>query len=295
MIKGFIQVASWEDRFLAGLQAALSNGPIAEVICFASNRYQERTEKNCNVLARLSAENGSNLKLRKFDFGDVIQVHNAMHMCVTDLLSSKIDEVILDISTAPRHIVWGLLSVFSENFTRVALQYVKAKGYGSWQTDEDQDPRLVLNCSGVMYPDLPTCLIMMCGPEVSRAEKMFYKFEPRRTFILRDVDASSHGKIKKFDYSERANVTEIAFDSKDLSDKNFSILCDLVQPLIDKYNVVCSSFGPKLGSILLFKLIQKFPEIALSYVPAGVHNPELSIGSSTIMNFSIGLKSQVDR
>ena len=119
---------------------------------------------------------------------------------------------------------------------------------------------------------------------------MFYKFEPRHSLILRDTDAGLHGKIRSFDYSEWINVEELTFDNKDLSDENFARLCKLVIPFIGKFNIVCSSFGPKLGSIVLFRLIRIFPEIALSYVPAGVHNIDLSKGASNVKKFLLDLK-----
>lgn len=290
MSKAFILIASWEDRFISGVRAVFSTEPVEQVICFASNRYEARTKENCETLSHLSKEQGANLELVRLNFGDVVQVDSAIQKCLDRLVLSKISDVIFDISTAPRHIIWGVLSALSGRFDRVEVQYVRAASYGDWQTDEDQDPRLVLNCSGIIYPDLPTCLVMMCGPEVGRAEKMFYKFEPRHTLILRDVDAASQGEVRSFDYSERSNVEELSFDNKDLADENFARLCALVHPYIGGYNIVCSSFGPKLGSILLFRLVRKFPEIALAYVPAGIHNIDLSKGASRVTHVSVNLR-----
>jgi hypothetical protein len=290
MSRALVLVASWEDRFVAGAEAVISDGHVDQITCFASRRYEERTKRNCDDLTKLASERGSELHIARFNFGDVVQTDDEIQNCLTRLTAGSVEEVVFDVSTAPRHLIWGLLSAFSERFEQVTLQYVQAESYGSWQTLEDQDPRLVLNCSGVIFPDLPTCLIMLCGPEISRAEKMFYKFEPRQTIILRDVDAPKHGVVRAFDYSEHARVVERPFDNKDLSDENFENLCELVAPFVGQFNVVCSSFGPKLGSILLFRLIQRFPEVALSYVPAGIHNPELSKGVASVRKISLRLR-----
>lgn len=291
MTSTLLQVASWEDRFLAGFRASLEAGSLKQALCLASQRYQSRTAPNCSAIVQLAKLSGVDLELRVLDFGNVIEVDDAIKWSVERAINSNVDEVIFDISTAPRHIIWGVLCELAQTLPRVTLRYVKAARYGVWQTDEDLEPRLVVNCSGVMYPDLPTCLIMMCGPNVARAEKMCYKFEPRKAIILRDRDAFQYGDLRAFEYSKHSNTEEISFNNKDYSDDNLTMLIEIVKPYIGSYNIVCSSFGPKLGAILLFRLIQVYPEIALSYVPAGVHNIEVSMGVSTIHEMQLDLQA----
>jgi hypothetical protein len=123
-----------------------------------------------------------------------------------------------------------------------------------------------------MYPDKPTCLVMLCGPEISRAEKMFNRFEPRKTLILRDPRAADYGEIKQLPDEYAGAVEEIIFDNTDVSKANLVLLADLVQPQIETYNVVAASLGPKMGAILLFELSEQYEQVGLSYVISGQHN-----------------------
>ena len=285
-----IIIASWEDRFLAGFQASKAAGGLRRCIFFASKRYQSRTEALRTKLIEEARKASVEVVMPVFDFGDAIQVHQNILEAIIALRRDNIQQVTFDISTAPRHFIWGILSELSCYFKIVTLRYTKAESYGDWQTDEDMAPRLVLNSSGIIYPDLPTCLVMMCGPEVARAEKMFYRFEPRRTIILRDSEASAYGAIKTFDKSDSSGVTEEPFDNKDFSDANVARLREIIGPYVGKYNILSSSFGPKLGAVVLFRLVQVHPEIALAYVPAGVHNPDLSRGIGEAQEFVLKLE-----
>lgn len=287
MSRAFIQIGSWEDRFVGSFHHAVGGGiAIGQYYCLSSRRYEQRTSENRANVKSIADAAGIPTLFRFCDFGDVVELSSVMRQCVRELRSANVSDVVLDISTCPRHIIWGLLSLIEGNFDRVIVRYAKAVSYGDWQTDEDQDPRLVPNCSGVMYPDRPTCLIMLCGPDVSRAEKMYYKFEPRMAMILRDTDAHKFGRVKAFEYV-KSNIDEIIFDNKRIDEDNINSLAQMAGPLLNEFNVVCASFGPKLGSVLLFQLIRRLPDIGLSYVPAGIHNEELSRGTGDILEIKL--------
>ena len=273
-----ITVASWEDRFLLGLERSLSNERISDVVCLASKRYERETAP---MRERAKLGGGSSVSFmttRLFDFEDQVECYREMAQVADDPRVASAERVVLDVSTAPRTLVWMLLGFLKKRIDAVVIRYQPAAKYASWQTNEEGDPHLVLNRSGIMYPDKPTCLVMLCGPEISRAEKMFYRFEPRKALVLRDPLAARFGTVKRLPVEYGSAVEELEFNNKDLGEGNLNSLEGIVAPYLDSHNVVAASLGPKMGAILLFKLSERQEQIALSYVISGRHNLEATEG-----------------
>lgn len=267
-----IVVASWEERFAAGVERSLGMGGVSQVICLASERYKIETSASRDRVARACEHSHVALQTHTFDFEDQVAAFREIRGLINAGIFHDADEIILDISTAPRSTVWLLLSELSRVRGAVTVRYNRALEYGGWQTAEEGEPRLIINQSGIMYPDLPTCVVMLCGPEISRAEKLCYRFEPKKALILRDPLAANFGEVKQLPIDHGDVVVEHEFDNKDASDDNVRVLEAHVAPYLETHNVVAASFGPKLGALVLFELRQRHPRIALSYVTSGLHN-----------------------
>jgi hypothetical protein len=278
-----ITVASWEERSPAGVERSLGAGAISTVVCVASTRYKEETRAARDRIARACEHAGVAHEPYIFDFEDQVVTFRKVTAIAEKLASSR---VIFDISTAPRSIIWTLLGVLKSTLDSVTIRYSRALEYAAWQTSEEGEPKLIINRSGIMFPDLPTCLVILCGPEISRAEKLCYQFEPKTALILRDTDASDFGDVKNLsrDYAEIAQ--EINFDNKDLTTPNMEVLHSVIAPFIGTHNIVAASLGPKLGSLVLFQLLERHEDIALSYVTSGKHNLNSTKG--------IGIQSDVE-
>lgn len=267
-----ITVASWEERFALGLKRSLSKETFANVMCLASVRYAGETATHREKARQHAVDSGVAFTELSFDFEDQVECYQQMVSLAQDERLVTSDRIVLDVSTAPRTLVWMLLGTLAPANREVVIRYSQAGEYGTWQTTEEGEPRLIINRSGIMYPDKPTCLVMLCGPEISRAEKMFNRFEPRKTLILRDPRAADYGEIRKLPIEYGSAVEEIEFDNTDVSKANLARLADLVAPQIETYNVVAASLGPKMGAILLFELTEQYEQVGLSYVISGQHN-----------------------
>lgn len=283
-------MASWEDRFPAGVEQSLSEGGFDEVCCITSERYSAKTGPHRERAQRACAHANVVWDSRVFDFEDQIAAYRHLTALGKDLAVENWAEVVFDLSTAPRSIIWTLLSALRRFRPNVLIRYYRALQYGSWQTDEEGEPKLIINGSGIMYPDLPTCIVMLCGPEISRAEKMFYRFEPRKALILRDPLAAEFGSLKSMPEDYGSVVEELTFDNKDVSDGNIKRLDDLLQPYFGQYNIVTASFGPKLGALILYKLGEKREEVALSYVTSGRHNFDSTSGIGGVFDVKLDLR-----
>jgi hypothetical protein len=285
-----ITVASWEERFVLGLEQSLSKESFSNVMCLASLRYSEQTATHRKEARQHAIDIGVAFTELLFDFEDQVKCYHQMVSLAQDECLVTADRIVLDVSTAPRTLVWMLLGALAPANREVVIRYSQAGKYGAWQTTEEGEPRLIINRSGIMYPDKPTCLIMLCGPEISRAEKMFNRFEPRKTLILRDPRAADYGEVKRLPVEYSSAVDDIVFDNTDISKSNLKQLVGLVQPQIETYNVVTASLGPKMGAILLFELSEQYEQVGLSYVISGKHNLSATsgIGRSTDTIIKLG-------
>jgi hypothetical protein len=285
-----ITVASWEERFALGLERSLSNEPFSNVMCLASMRYAEETTTHRKMARRHSVDSGVAFAELLFDFEDQVECYHQMVALAKDERLVTADRIVLDVSTAPRTLVWVLLGALAPANREVIIRYSQAGVYGAWQTTEEGEPRLIINRSGIMYPDKPTCLVMLCGPEISRAEKMFNRFEPRKTMVLRDPRAANYGVIKRLPVEYGGAVEEIEFDNTDVSKANLARLVDVVQPQIETHNVVAASLGPKMGAILLFELSEQYEQVGLSYVISGQHNLSSTSGIANSTDTILSLR-----
>lgn len=278
MAKILVLVASWDSRFLAGARTTIEAGGLTAVHCISSLRYSSHTQGDRDQLDQICEGHGVEILHAKIDFDDQVETLSGISGWLELSGISAQDDVIFDISTCPRNVLWLMLSCLKAKISDCSIRYFPAMSYDSWFTNDEGDPRLIFNNSGVMYPDLPTCLVMMCGPEIGRAEKMFYRFEPRRAIIIRDIHAPDYGVVANISQPMGAAIQEVIIDNKDISDSNVQRVVDLIAPLSAEFNVVCSSFGPKLGAVILYKAAQKLDEMALSYLPSGIHNMVPSSG-----------------
>ncbi|WP_157618596.1 hypothetical protein [Spirosoma spitsbergense] len=66
-----------------------------------------------------------------------------------------------------------------------------------------------------------------------------------------------------------AGLTELEIFDIDsyLPDHGLPNILSVIARYSDKYNIICSSLGPKLSAISLYKAYGAFPNIALTYVP----------------------------
>lgn len=279
--KTLVATASWEGRFELGMRASIDAGDIRDLVCLYSLRYQDETLPKITQLKKYCSEKGVQLSEKGFDFEDQVAALRCVEELTRSIELGASREIVFDVSTTPRPILWSILDGLSKAHENIVVRYYAGQHYGDWQTNEEGEPRLVLRRSGIMYPDQPTTLILMCGPEISRAEKMCFQFEPRAVHILRDPRASQYGTVRQLPPEYRSIVHEIEFDNKDLSEQNFRILSQLVDSLLEPSeanNVVAAALGPKLGALLLYRLSSERPDVGLSYVVSGKHNPSATTG-----------------
>ena len=285
-----LATASWEERYVLGVRASVETEDIERAIVFYSSRYANETEPQTKELEEFCRSRGTEFAAYKFDFEDQVATLRAVEAALKSLPAGDTHGLLFDISTTPRPVLWSVLEALGAKRDTVTIRYYPGGSYGDWQTDEEGEPRLVLRRSGIMYPDQPTALVMLCGPEISRAQKMCLQYEPKSVHILRDPRADNYGEIRRLPHEYRSVAREIEFDNKDVGDANYRVLEELATKLLEAgNNVVAAALGPKLGALLLFRLSREHPEIGLGYVVSGRHNRTATTGLGTRTDIALRL------
>ncbi|NCQ62851.1 MAG: hypothetical protein GW757_02825 [Alphaproteobacteria bacterium] len=290
--KTLLVTASWEDRYSLGVRASVESEKVDKVVVLYSLRYANETGPITRELEVFCRSRGTQFVTKGFDFENQVATMRAVSETVSLSSIGDAPNLIFDISTTPRPVLWSALDALESMRTSVGIRYYAGGNYGSWQTDEEGEPRLVLRRSGIMYPDQPTALILLCGPEISRAHKMCLQFEPKSVHILRDPRAANYGEIRHLPHEYYSIAREKEFDNKDLSDANYHTIDKMTLDLLDAgNNVVAAALGPKLGALLLFRLSREQPEVGLSYVVSGRHNRSATTGLGDRADMDLSLKN----
>ena len=276
-----VTVASWEPRFLDSSKALIFENPLTPLYVVRSERYADWTEDACRELESYCSSNGSKFFETKFDFEAPGDLWSNVVKFGAQLFDDGVASVVLDGTTTPRELTWYFLHLFGENGIATEFVYVPAREYGSWLSKESLTPRLVLKRSGIVYPDKLTCVVAISGFDIGRLNQLVSYYEPVRVEIARQTGASYDNVDRNApglsEYTRHANIFE--FDSFDLSGKSHQILKQHIEPLLEDYNVLLASLGPKLSSVIAFEITEQIPSVALVYIPSNSYSKEYSKGA----------------
>lgn len=278
-----ISCTSWEDRFVGGLEYNLEKNRIDNVLLFGIDEFLSRTEKrskemidaySCKILGE--AVN----YVRAFD--DVSAWKKVEEVLLDNSISDK--EVLIDVSTMPRYLIWFLLHFLTACRNRIKYCYFTPKKYEDcdWLTDEPLQPRLIFKHSGLYLPNRGSILIIQSGFDVGRVSQLIRTYEPEKVLLGAQIGEQLDNMTKNIkQHREHLNYQEIEYFPIDAFDKNhgYAALEAQVIPHKGDKNVVLASFGPKLLAVEMFKININHPEVGLVDVPVRKYNEKYSYGT----------------
>lgn len=274
---------SWEDRFILGLEKSLSIHDINCLHILAVEEFLDRTRKN------------KEMALSKF-------AHKLPEDCLTvsikdDLESwKKIEEhinkhdirdknVLVDLSTMPRCLIWFVLHFLEKNNNRVDYVYYSPGSYsdGDWLSSDPEYPRLVLKHSGIAFPDQKTILLVQTGYDLERVSQLIAQFEPEKILLAVQTGDQLENLERNLDKKkELLSCPEEMLHCFPINafshDHGYSEIESQLSHYKDTHNIIMCSLGPKSGAIALYKLNKQYPEYGLVYTPANEYNATYSCG-----------------
>ena len=201
--------------------------------------------------------------------------------------------VYFDITTMPRDIIWTFLSFFNHYSNKVDIRYYQPNRYNDeWLSKEPYSPRLLLKHSGIIEMGKPTCVIVVTSFDVERTKQIVAKFEPQKVILcIQNGEQFSNQKRNQIIEHEMVcrdvgvnDISSIKIDSFD-KDFGYNVINEHLGSLSD-YNVILTSFGPKLSSIGVYMAYLSHPKIALCYVPCKEYNINYSKGIGELYTIS---------
>lgn len=283
-----ISVLGWEDRFLQGLKQDVEQFSINVVDLLIYEEYLPATSQHLNAANALSREAECTFREHHVHYKNPVTTWKYLQAWITREIKSD-EEVWLDLTTMPRETIWSLLSFLVSTGCVVHYVYWPPASYtGEWLCKEPDRPRLLFKHSGVAALEKDTALIILTGYDEERTAQLVSHYEPKLTLLGIQTG-------EQFNNENRNSLLIHEVQCKGATDlQSFYVnayeaqhgllkLREVVTSLLDKYNVIVSSLGPKLSAIAVYKLYQEIPDIALTYVPTHQYN----------LNYSQGIKEGV--
>lgn len=277
-----VAVASWEERFAQGIQHTIKTTRFSSAVIFHSLECADKTSSNRADVVDLL--NSKNIKAKScdFEFGDPKITWEKIVLFLNGNVE-KSSRVLFDISTSPREIIWFVLHHLQRLQCSVSFIYYPPENYGTWQSRDADEPRLIFRRSGVSFPDRKTVIFVVTGFDVDRVVQIANRYEPAK--LLLAVQAGDCFDTMKRNellhrqcFENNPSVDFFAIDAYGDFDKSYKDIETKIVPFLDEYNVIATSLGPKPSAVTLFLLNQNYPDIGLVYAPSREYAIEYSTG-----------------
>ena len=277
-----IAVAGWEDRFALGLEKNIAERQPSRVVIVAFEEYLLNTAKNRARVKKLAE--GFNVEYRE------VLVRRREPAGVWKTLQELFHdgtwtarEILVDVTTMPREVIWWSLGALLEIGARVTYVYHQPQSYApEWVTRDTESPRLVYQNSGVSELGRETCLLLISGFDSDRVAQMIQFFEPVSILIGLQVGEQFGNQQKNIARHRQtlANSPQTKYFDVNAYGLDHGLAAIDAATVVEreKYNIVAASLGPKLSAIALFELRRKYTNLALAYAPSRQFNASYSSG-----------------
>lgn len=300
--KIIITVASWEDRFLLGIEQLIGKSSPAKILMFHYKEYADWSKENRDKIARICTEKNIDLiNDKELAFGSPLESWINLVSEVENAINPG-ELITLDISTMPRETIWAICHVLAKRNISIQYTYHKPQstnGYADWLSRDPGKPRILYKQAGIQHLGRPTLLVIQTGYDVERAKQLERFFEPDKVFLglqTGEQFANSEQNRQKHEiaFSSRKDIELFDIDGYSL-DGVYDAIADKISTCLDDYNIVLSSLGPKIGALALFRIKQAFSNVALCYAPSNEFNREYSKGIGDCIHGVIEAKAPLEQ
>ena len=271
--------AGWEPRYEAGVYIDLEEFAPSEIIVPFSSGYHSRTTDIRGRIRDKATSAGILYREMALDYTDPVSLYKELLAIFANNVPA--DSVLrFNCSTTPRDFIWYVLHFLSERKITTQFSYFRPLEYGEYLSRDARAPRFVLKRSGIAYPELPMCILVLAGFDEERLSQLKQRYEPKTMLIGHQTGSQLGNKVRN-SLLECENVEgeiHFDFDCYDLTEDSLKILIQQVDKLSESHNVVAASLGPKPGALTLFKLTQIRPQIGLVYISANDYSENYSSG-----------------
>jgi hypothetical protein len=276
-----ITVASWEERFLLGLEKLKKDVRPVRVIMFHYDEYADWSKENRETAQRFFSPGVPVVERKLFSrapletwkhIADTVFEHVQAHQSVT-----------LHISTMPREAIWIICACVRAKGCEIQYVYNKPIAYAEdWLSRDPGRPRIVYKLAGIFGLNLPTTLLVITGFDSERTKQLVRFYEPRNVVIglqqgdqYENIIKNRKEHQKAFDRNKGIRWFDV--DGYDIESTLASVESNLKE-FIEDTNVILTSLGPKISALALYKYHLNHEKAALVYAPANEVNRDYSNG-----------------
>lgn len=277
-----ITFASWEDRFRIGFLRNLEKIGVQKTLVFYFSSYADRTKKNRERIDE--ACKAQHIEYIPVEL-DIDRPADNWRIVLNSIEEFIVDcqDILIDISTMPREIIWYVLWLVEQRPIVVRYVYYSPKDYGDdWLSRDPRSPRLVYKLSGIALPSAKTALLVTVGFDLQRVKRLINWYEPNKLMIGIQVtslfERNDSTMMEYRETLEKEYNCEIFDLDAFADDRGMTEIQEVLEPLDSSYNIIMSSLGPKLTAITLYQLQRQNERIGLVYAPSNQYNPDYSIG-----------------
>lgn len=292
--KIYITCISWEERFIETFKHNLNTNSYDRTISFLVEEFEELCIEGIKKRDDLISNQG-NVKhpLFRVTSRDDISTWKIVSDCLKNVKSD--DNVVLDISTMPRYLIWFILHFLHSASVMTKISYCSPKSYCEKQTSltrEPLEPRLILKHSGEFLPGRNTIIIAQIGFDYDRLIQLIISYEPETVILAvqagKQFDNIDRHKKERAEKLKFPNIDYISVDAFG-DDHGFSEIEQKIKEYLDFKNIILASMGPKIMTPTMYKLNTKYPATGLVDVPVGQYSPEYSKGASCTNMISVDM------
>lgn len=277
--------ASWEDRFRIGFDRDLKKARIRKALVFYFGSYAARTKENRHAVEEVCKEKGIEYIPAELDIEQPADNWRTVLEC-TESAVAECPNILIDISTMPREIIWYVLWMVEQSQRVARYVYHKPQKYGDeWLSRDPRAPRFIYKLSGIAMPSAKTALLVTVGFDPPRADRLVSCYEPSKLLIgiqssssfqrNDEVMAGYYEKMERYEKEYDCSIFELDAYA---DDRGMDAIQEVLRSIGTSYNILTSSLGPKLTAISLYKLKRQNEKVGLVYAPANQFNPNYSSG-----------------
>lgn len=281
-----ITAASWEDRYILGLEKNIQMFNPSCVIMFQYLSNLEWKKNNVEKTKKLLGDKLIEIKI------DVLQPSENWFVIKTIFENyCREKNVLVDITTMTRETIWNSLFNCRLNKCNTEYIYFRPAGYSTnWISRDPLKPRLLYKMSGIAKLGVPSLLLITGGFDIQRLDSLIYHFEPKHIILFYQDSEDPRNKENYIDSQAfLRNKYHIplpyVYDPYNVDSSYNLILEKLLEKdngnadsYLKSYNIILNSLGVKTSAIALFNIWLKYPEVALSYIPSNEYNKKYSFG-----------------
>lgn len=273
----YITFLSWEDRFLGSYTNDLKNYTFSSITIFRFDQDScHHLEKQHEALSKISAKRETSFEIIELAFGN----HKKNWEEIQFFFAKRYnDNILLNISTMPRNIVYYMLHFLHTRHFQYEIIYYPPLEHDCELTKNPLKPILIFRHSGIFDVDKKTLLIVGLGYDEKRVFQLCNYFEPQETIILKEADNVS--KIDKnidFSFEPYIIIHSIKNINSFVKNNVFTALKEIYDDKNERFNILLCSIGPKVSSLEFFKFQIFCPHAGLIYIPSQDYNASYSKG-----------------